>query len=90
MSKIIILIIVLYFLWRAVKSWMSPKMPRASSDVGGHVGEIDDIMVQDPQCKVYFPQRNGFHLNDNGKDVYFCSAECRDTFIASQAAEKHS
>ncbi len=88
--RTLIFVIALYFIWRAVKSWMTPSIPPMSSDAGRPVGDIDDVMVQDPYCKVYFPQRNGYYLNDNGNDVYFCSPECRDKFVASQSNEKHS
>jgi YHS domain-containing protein len=51
-------------------------------------GQIDDIMVKDPFCDVYFPKREGIHLNINGEDLYFCSTECRDKFIASRSGTK--
>ena len=47
-------------------------------------GEIDDVMIKDPYCEVYFPKRNGVHLKVDGKDLYFCSAECKDKYSASQ------
>jgi YHS domain-containing protein len=78
--RTLIFIALFYLLWRFLKSWVTQKIPRNPSDAGGSVGEIDDIMIQDPYCNVYFPQRSGFHLNNNGEDLYFCSAECRDKF----------
>ena len=50
-------------------------------------GEIDDVMIKDPYCEVYFPRRSGIHLRHDGQDLYFCSAECRDKFVASQDPE---
>ncbi|MBU1163547.1 MAG: hypothetical protein KKA75_05285 [Proteobacteria bacterium] len=44
-------------------------------------------MIKDPFCETYFPKRNGVHLLVDGKDLYFCSTECRDKFIASQQKE---
>jgi YHS domain-containing protein len=44
--------------------------------------EIDDVMVKDPFCNVYFARKEGIHLKFNGEDLYFCSTECRDKYIA--------
>lgn len=45
---------------------------------------LDDIMVQDPYCQVYFPKRSGCHIRTEGEDLYFCSEECRDNFMADR------
>jgi uncharacterized protein len=39
------------------------------------------VMIQDPACGVYFPLREGIHLKHQGKDLYFCSPECKDKFL---------
>lgn len=49
---------------------------------------IDDVMIKDPFCEVYFPKREGHHLKYNGKDLYFCSSACREKFIAAQPPER--
>uniref|UniRef100_A0A7C4RRB8 YHS domain-containing protein n=1 Tax=Desulfatirhabdium butyrativorans TaxID=340467 RepID=A0A7C4RRB8_9BACT len=41
---------------------------------------LADVMIQDPVCGVYFPQKSGFPLDVDGKTLYFCSAECREKF----------
>jgi YHS domain-containing protein len=48
-------------------------------------GEIDDVMVKDPFCGIYFTKRDGVHLNIEGEDLYFCSKECIDNFLEKQA-----
>ena len=48
---------------------------------------IDDIMVKDPFCGVYFPKRSGVILRKDGEVLYFCSAECRNAFEASRQAK---
>ena len=47
------------------------------------IGQIDDDMVKDPYCGVYFAKRDGVLLRHQGKDIYFCSEECRDNFLSS-------
>jgi YHS domain-containing protein len=48
-------------------------------------GEIDNVMVKDPYCNIYFARRDGVHLSLKGKDVYFCSTECKEKFLEKQA-----
>lgn len=45
---------------------------------------IDDVMVKDPYCQVFFPKRDGLHVQVSGQDLFFCSADCRDKFLAEQ------
>lgn len=52
---------------------------------GQSAGEIDDVMVKDPCCNIYFAKRDGLHLKMDGKDLYFCSQECRDKFVEKQS-----
>ncbi|MEJ2222369.1 MAG: hypothetical protein P8X80_16375 [Desulfobacterales bacterium] len=51
-------------------------------------GQIDDVMIKDPFCQAYFPRRDAVHLNLSGDDLYFCSKECRDQYMARQSEEK--
>jgi uncharacterized protein len=44
-------------------------------------------MIKDPYCQAYFPRRNAVHLNFRGSDLYFCSKNCRDKYIAHQSKE---
>ena len=55
---------------------------------GKEKGQIDDVMIKDPYCETYFPKRNAVHLNLNAKDLYFCSKECRDKYVARHRQEK--
>jgi YHS domain-containing protein len=52
---------------------------------GKTAGEIEDDLVKDPFCEVYFSKRDGVHLKVDGEDLHFCSPECRDKFIASHS-----
>jgi len=74
---------VIYLAYRLLKSW---KLKNIQSKAGFDKTDniIDDIMIKDPFCETYFPKRNGVHLLVDGKDLYFCSTECRDKFIASK------
>ena len=81
MIRFIILFVVGYILYRALKSWMFPSDSSSKSVSRRAAGEIDDVMIKDPYCEAYFPKRNGVHLSFGGKDLYFCSAQCKDKYI---------
>ncbi|RZB35256.1 MAG: hypothetical protein SRB1_01024 [Desulfobacteraceae bacterium Eth-SRB1] len=83
--RLLILLAVIYLGYRALKSWMLPNQPLQKPVSGKAANKIDDEMIKDPYCNVYFPKRNGVHLKIDGNDLYFCSTECRDKFIASRS-----
>jgi len=78
---------VIYLTYRLLKSWKL-KNTQSKVDFGKTDNIVDDIMIKDPFCETHFPKRNGVHLLVDGKDLYFCSTECRDKFIASHQKEK--
>ena len=90
MIRFIILAIVGYVAYRALRSWMYPERPASDSVAGKYAREIDDVMIQDPHCEAYFPQRKAVHLNFDGKDLQFCSTRCRDEFLAAHLEKKDS
>lgn len=82
MIRIILFIALGYVGFRFFKSWLLKNVTLSQPGRPDHAsGDIEDTMVQDPVCKVYFPKRSGVHLHHRGKDLYFCSAECRQRFI---------
>lgn len=85
MIRFIILFIVAYVLYRSLKSWMFPNASSSRSAPGRSATEIDDVMIKDPYCESYFPKRNAVHLNLYGKDLYFCSVECKDKYLATHS-----
>ncbi|OQY59844.1 MAG: hypothetical protein B6245_04575 [Desulfobacteraceae bacterium 4572_88] len=81
MIRLLIFFGLIYFGYRMVKTWII----RNIAVSGGQArNEIDDVMIKDPVCEVYFPKRDGVHLSVDGQDVYFCSEECRDKFMESR------
>jgi len=88
MIRFIILAIVGYVFYRALKSWMSPAPDASNTVADKNIGKIDDVMIKDPYCEAYFPKRNAVHLNLDGKDLYFCSADCKNKYIAAQSGNE--
>jgi len=90
MIRFIILAVVGYVAYRALKSWMFPAESSSGSVTDRRAGEIDDIMIKDPYCEAYFPQKDAVHLEFDGKDLQFCSSQCKDKFLADQSEKKAS
>ncbi len=85
--RVLILLGIIYLCYRVLKSWILQDRSPQKRVFGETAGEIDDVMIKDPVCEVYFPKRDGVHLKVNGNDLYFCSTECRDKFVELHTTE---
>ncbi len=83
--RLIFLLVLIYLCYRVLKSWMIKDKSPQKTVFGKTASEIEDDLVKDPFCEVYFSKRDGVHLKSDGEDLYFCSTECRDKFIASHS-----
>jgi len=83
--RLLILLGIIYIGYRAVKSWMLPGGSPKKTVFNTTAAQMDDVMIKDPFCEIYFPKKDGVHLRTNGKDLYFCSTECRDKFVEKYA-----
>lgn len=84
--KLLLLIIIAYLAYRAAKSWVMRNL-QAPGQNGSHHPSIDDVMVKDPVCGIYFPQREGVTLSRGGQTFLFCSAACRDRYLEGSERE---
>ncbi len=82
--RLLVLMGLLYLCYRFLKSWVLKEKSSQKATFEKKTGEIDDVMVKDPYCDMYFAKRDGIHLYTKGKDVYFCSEECKDKFLEKQ------
>jgi len=87
--KLLLLIIIGYLAYRAGKSWVMRNL-QAPGRNGSRNPRIDDVMVKDPVCGIYFPQREGVELRHGGQTFVFCSMACRDRFLGNQKGQKSS
>ena len=88
MIKIVILFVVVYVLYRSLKTWMFPAASSSRPVSDKTTAKIDDVMIKDPYCQAYFPKRNGVPLKFGGKDLYFCSNQCKDKYLAVRSEKK--
>jgi YHS domain-containing protein len=87
--RLLIIFFLIYLLYRGLKSWLLTNMTYGRFKEKGHpLTNVDDIMVQDPFCKVYFPKRKGVRLEFEGEQLYFCSVSCRDRFLLERKNSK--
>ncbi len=82
MLRLLALIGVVFLVVKGIRLWLtvsraSGRITRTDEDSS----RIDDVMVKDPYCQVYFPRRDGVHLKFKGRDLFFCSETCRDKFL---------
>lgn len=82
--RLLVLIGLLYLCYRLLKSWLPKETSSQKAAFEKKTGQIDDVMVKDPYCEIYFAKRDGVHVNIKGKDVYFCSTECKDKFLEKE------
>ncbi|MFZ0134133.1 MAG: hypothetical protein WAK95_16460 [Desulfobacterales bacterium] len=82
MLRLLIIVALVYLLYRVFTRWMLGHSPLSGKTVDHRdAGAIDDVMVKDPQCEVYFPKRKAVQARIDGRDHFFCSTECRDRFL---------
>ena len=82
--RLLIYAALIYLAWRAFRSWTSKSAIGRRPTGDPNENAVDDVMVKDPQCGVYFARQDGVHLRLGGEDHYFCSAECRDRYLDAQ------
>ena len=86
--RLLIIFFLIYLLYRKVKNWLLAHMTYdRSEEKEPPLTNVDDIMIQDPFCKVYFPKRKGVRLFE-GEQLYFCSISCRDRFLLERKNSK--
>lgn len=79
--RLLLLIIIAYLAFRVIKSWVIRNLQVPGPTDSRHP-EIDDVMVKDPVCGIYFPRREGVRLRHGDQTHVFCSTACRDRFMA--------
>ena len=86
--RLLIFIALIYVVYRFLKSWISSSSSKKHTISEDSGDAVDDVMIQDPFCKTYFPKRNGIRLIVDGTELFFCSEECRDKYVAAQSKRK--
>lgn len=85
--RLLIILGIGYLCYRGLRSWLLKNQTFGRVPPGNNPTEIDDVMIKDPFCGVYFPKRSGVHLNVDGQELQFCSDTCRDRFVESRKTD---
>ena len=80
MIKILIIIAVVYFVHRTIKSALLQQGGNPGGEKDHQGPGSDDVMIKCAQCGVYFPQRDGISLRKGSETLYFCSEKCRGEY----------
>ena len=81
----VLLGVVVYRAWKSVLGGTGLGKGGTTFDPPERVDEVDDIMVKDPVCGIYFPRRDGVTVNGSHGVLCFCSERCRDQYLAQQS-----
>ena len=79
--RIIILAVLCYILYRLLFAGKKKEKPRPVSD---NTTAIQDVLVEDPVCHTYVPQKQAIRAAKDGKIYYFCSEKCCQTFLTGK------
>ncbi|RLF33268.1 MAG: hypothetical protein DRM98_02545 [Thermoplasmata archaeon] len=79
--RFLILCLLIYFGYRVLKGWLGVKHLGGKAERDEHLASVDDVMVKDPYCGIYFPKRKAIEKVIDGEMYYFCSTECRDKYL---------
>lgn len=82
MIKLLIWLVIFYFGFRLLKSWLLSQIKLQPGDSRSHA-EIEDVMVKDPVCGIYVPKSESLTIRHQGQEVHFCSEKCKQEFTGS-------
>lgn len=77
--RFLIFALIIYLAYRVLKSRLG------SFQQGGEDQDETSLqnteLIQDPQCGTYFLRQRGIGARIKGREVYFCSENCRDDYL---------
>lgn len=82
MIKLILFLLVGYFVLKSIKSILGAGSATHIPGGSREADQIDNLMVQDPNCQTYISKRDAIQAATNGRTLYFCSTQCRDAYLA--------
>jgi len=85
--RIIILAALCYFLYRLLFAGRKRKKPPLRS-VSDSSTTAQDVLVEDPVCHTYVPQKQAIQAAKDGKIYYFCSEKCCQTFLTGKGEQQ--
>ncbi len=89
--RLIILIVAGFIAYRLLKNYLAPAGGEKSDSSEGAVRSAGDEeeTVYDEICKSYIPRDSALRVRSGESVHYFCSEECRQTFINSRMSSPY-
>ncbi len=88
LARYLLIALAVWALYRLLRRLMTGtgggQAGRAAGPKDRAAREIMDVMVQDPQCGVYFPRHEALRIQTAAGERFFCSEVCRDAYLAAQ------
>lgn len=78
MTRILFYVLVLYLGYRFFRSMVNARTSSETRDTAAPPQEAE--LEKDPQCGAYFLKINGVRAVVGGKELFFCSRQCRDQY----------
>lgn len=89
MIKYIFIFILIYLLYRLLKKYISgSRDATVESRKWNQQGEVEDEVIKDPHCGVYYPKRAMIPVKVEGSILYFCSENCKNAYLQEHAQKK--
>ena len=83
--RLIAIALLAWLLFRGIKNFLAQRSAtKQRRNVNRKSPQEVELMVEDPQCHTYLPQKDAVHLYYKGQDLYFCSQKCLDEYKAAQ------
>ena len=84
--RLLVLTIAIWLIISSVRRlFLRPSFPRRDKEEEKEQGGV--LLVQDPQCGRFVPERDAVRVSFHGQGLHFCSQECHDLYTHPQATE---
>jgi uncharacterized protein len=80
--RLLVFVIAIWLIVFAVRRLLlPPSVPRRDKEEGKEPEGM--LLIQDPQCGRFVPERDAVSASVRGQLLHFCSQECRDLYVAA-------
>ena len=86
--RLIIIICLLYILYRLIIGPRRKKVYDRRQDSAALGNRVQDVLVEDPVCHTLIPKGQAVQLHHDKKMYYFCSNKCCEMFLKQKGAEE--
>ena len=86
--RVIVLLLVIRLIVRGIYSVIGQRQRPRTAPTSRMAERSGGTLVRDPQCGTYIPESRALVVGRGGDSRYFCSAGCRDSWIAAHGGAR--